>query len=629
MLNSRQTILGGLLSISLGALSAFSQAQLPKWGYAGCDSITPLDFTITPIVTQGQVKTQAEENHIMEPLKMAFDKTADGKISIFFVERGGKIRLWDATAQKLLIVGTIPLSTGTTPGLGWEASNTANEDGLVGIALHPDFRKGKPWVYLNYSRSINGNSNIKPGEISGTFRIARYTYDLIQQKINMGSETVLLDIPSGRGRFHTAGGMQFDEYGDLWITIGDNESNMMGPLNTADLRGKILRITPKDDGTYSIPTGNLWEYARDYFKGKGDNTTASEYEDVSKVKREVFAMGTRNAYSIGIDPVRRWVSYGDCGPDVCNGSEPGCVTEEHSLATKPSFMGWGTWSGKDYNIGTLVYGGKDPGENSSFWMNGQDQNAPINPNTNKKGVKNLLPHTPAIHAYNHACAVTAPLYRYNPNNPNPNKIPPHFDRTIFGGDFNQKKVYAIQATNDGKLRAPVKEVFSQALRLTIGTALDFQVGPDGELYWLAYSGGAWRTKQDEAGIYRIGYKGKACNVGSSIVFEKSGCTTPGQPGYDASIPKEFHNEKMCSSNVPIYKQLNIKGGIVVGNVSVAVDLEGSHTLQVLDLKGTPVFTGNNSGKKTYQLDKLNSYKGIHFIKVITPNKTYSDKIYLP
>lgn len=75
------------------------------------------------------------------------------------------------------------------------------------------------------------------------------------------------------------GHLLFDKDGHLWLTVGDNTSpygsDSYSPIderpgrypgydaqstsaNTNDLRGKILRIKPEPNGTYSIPSGNLF-----------------------------------------------------------------------------------------------------------------------------------------------------------------------------------------------------------------------------------------------------------------------------------------------------------------------------------------------------------------------------------
>lgn len=81
--------------------------------------------------------------------------------------------------------------------------------------------------------------------------------------------------------------MKFDVDGNLYITVGDNGSLMKGPANTNSWRGGMLRIKPQEDGTYSIPAGNLWETAAKHFDAKGNATVAAKYRDSTKAKREV------------------------------------------------------------------------------------------------------------------------------------------------------------------------------------------------------------------------------------------------------------------------------------------------------------------------------------------------------
>ena len=57
-------------------------------------------------------------------------------------------------------------------------------------------------------------------------------------------------------------------------------------LNTNDLRGKILRIKVNEDGSYSVPKGNLFDERED----KADKT-----------RPEIYAMGFRNPFRINLD----------------------------------------------------------------------------------------------------------------------------------------------------------------------------------------------------------------------------------------------------------------------------------------------------------------------------------------
>jgi cytochrome c len=63
------------------------------------------------------------------------------------------------------------------------------------------------------------------------------------------------------------------------------------------LRGKILRIHPEPDGTYSIPPGNLFV---------GD----------SLHRPEIYIMGVRNPFRFCIDPITNALYWAEVGPNA-------------------------------------------------------------------------------------------------------------------------------------------------------------------------------------------------------------------------------------------------------------------------------------------------------------------------
>ena len=131
-------------------------------------------------------------------------------------------------------------------------------------------------------------------------------------KLDLGSEKVLLKWPVQiHSCCHAGGGMAFDSKGNLYIGTGDNNSvrlqrrllrqqpepNYKGVSfddarrtagNTNDLNGKILRIHPEPDGTYTLPTGNLFT---------GEETD----EGGGKTRGEIYVMGVRNPARIFVD----------------------------------------------------------------------------------------------------------------------------------------------------------------------------------------------------------------------------------------------------------------------------------------------------------------------------------------
>src|SRR6185312_2518844 len=96
--------------------------------------------------------------------------------------------------------------------------------------------------------------------------------------LDLSSKKVMLEVATQRDQCcHTAGSIAFDAQGNLYLSTGDNTSPRAtgyAPIderagrspwdaqkssgNTNDLRGKIIRIHPEPDGTYTIPDGNLF-----------------------------------------------------------------------------------------------------------------------------------------------------------------------------------------------------------------------------------------------------------------------------------------------------------------------------------------------------------------------------------
>ena len=157
----------------------------------------------------------------------------------------------------------IPVSTKYK---SFEGVITEAEDGLQGVILDPNYDQNH-WIYLYYSQAGNEAVNV----------LARYEWR--GDKLIESSKKVMLKVAVQREECcHVGGGMLFDKQNNLYLTTGDNtfsrSSSGFTPIderpgayprdaqkssgNTNDLRGKIIRIHPETDGTYTIPEGNLF-----------------------------------------------------------------------------------------------------------------------------------------------------------------------------------------------------------------------------------------------------------------------------------------------------------------------------------------------------------------------------------
>lgn len=458
-------------------VSAFlaASAALGQWEYAGCENVTDADFKYETVLKRGAAPDPALD----EPIKMAFDMDAAGKVDIYYVERRGKLKRFNAASGSVDLLGTLDVFKGP-----YARATSPAEEGLVGLALDPKFKSNR-YIYLMYSPS---SANV--------FRISRFT--LAGNAINTASERILLSIPSQRDECcHTGGAMAFDAYGDLWIGIGNNagrygnprqmdetlkyHSDEWGASSTAGLRGGILRIHPDESlRGYSIPKGNFWEHFAAIADKENRPEVAAEYRDTAKVKREIYIKGVRNPYSLTLDPVRRWVMFGDIGPD-----DAGLQTEENNLFKQPVFAGWPYFSGNNLPF----TGDKNPA-------------APSNTSVWNQGMKTLPPAAPAIHRYVKASAIAGPVYRYDGDLVSPVKLPPHFNRKWFVTDFVTNQIKVMTLDEAGERIVKQEAVFRNYMP---NRPVDFQAGPDGALYVINYAG--WFNANSETAITRIAYAG--------------------------------------------------------------------------------------------------------------------------
>ncbi len=404
--------------------------------YGTCSPIAESDFTA--------VKLVPASTGIKEPIKMATHADAAGNVDVYWAERGGDVKKYSGGAKTVKTMGTV-------------LTELEYESGLTGIALDPKFDTNH-WMYLYYT---TGGADPKD-----FFRISRFTVGS-NDMLDMASEKIVLTFQAKHGGMHSGGAMRFDGNNDLWITVGENQAGENGTANTNDLRGKILRIHPTDDGKYTIPAGNLFA------------------EGTAKTRPEIYVMGGRNPYTLALDPVRKAVVWGDVGPDQ------GLITEEFNFTKVPGNFGYPYFAGANEIL---------PG------FTGKSPAAPTNNATGNTGLVSLPAAIPAIYAYKQSSAATGPIYYYQNSINTKIKFPPHFDGTWFVSNMRPNWFEGVTLNAAGTVKETTERLFPSMFGPIIGEALDFEFGPDGALYVLSY-GESWRAADSKTGIVRIEYKG--------------------------------------------------------------------------------------------------------------------------
>lgn len=548
------------------------------------------DFSFTALVNKSL------HPGVQDVLKMAFVMPTETSThaDIIFIERFGPVRYYNAEAKTVTLIGTVT------------SLSNATEDGLIGVAVERPFKNR---VYVSYSHQVTANAS--NGIISGSYRLSRFTMNPTTHMMDMASEKVILDIPSSRNRWHTSGALACDAAGNIYWSVGDNETAFTGPANTHDLRGGIVRIHPNEDGNgYTIPPGNFAEFWSNKFKAQGRTALAAKYLDTSKVRPEIFIKGTRNTYTMSVDPNRQQVVYSQCGPDY------GGQSEVQSNTLTPNFGGWPFWSGATTVAASQVSSGqygknKTAEPTEATWPNfmPSSKENPVNTWTGTMagapgpGVDTLPPFAPAKYSYTRSCAMGSAIIHYDGRVANPAKLPPQMDNVWLMGDYDTRKLRAAKVDTNGNIVGTVSAtpgIFTTGggTASGIGGLVDLQQGPDGALYVanLNCQGGVSEgdNHYSEActGIIRIEYKGAACS--------------------DPQLhPKDF--------TVGIGMSREIDRGVVdwvlVGARNFSVLTGGPHSIRILDLQGRVVASIHGDGRKEYDFPKDLSANAAYFLEV--------------
>lgn len=133
---------------------------------------------------------------------------------------------------------------------GWEG-------GSLGIAFHPDFRRGTPEVFVYY-RWREDNSEFSDGPAYQ--RLSRFQWDAAADRVDEASEEVLIQQYDRRS-WHAGGDMFFGPEGYLYLSLGD-EGTDGDPAESnqrldAGLFGGVIRIDVDNDPNRSHPIRRL------------------------------------------------------------------------------------------------------------------------------------------------------------------------------------------------------------------------------------------------------------------------------------------------------------------------------------------------------------------------------------
>jgi glucose/arabinose dehydrogenase len=223
----------------------------------------------TPVAGTPPLTSTLVASGLSQPLDL--QSALDDQTRIFVVEQAGRVRLIKNGA---LVPSPFLDITG-------RVGSGGNEQGLLGLALHPRFRANGRF-FVNYTDQ-RGNTHI--AEFRGSGDLA-----------SSDGERTLLTVPQPFAN-HNGGGLAFGNDGFLYVGLGDGGSagDPLGNgqrLGTA--LGKLLRIDVDQGDPYGVPASNPFV------------TTAAAFP-------AIWAYGLRNPWRFAFDRETGDLYIGDVG----------------------------------------------------------------------------------------------------------------------------------------------------------------------------------------------------------------------------------------------------------------------------------------------------------------------------
>lgn len=224
---------------------------------------------------------------------------SDGTDRLFLVQQVGKITILPKDRNSAKETTFLDLT-------GRPLIQQQFEEGLLGLAFHPDYAKNRKF-YLYYTLQNPKHSVLSEMQTSATD----------PDKADPTTERILLEIPQPYWN-HNSGNLLFGPDGLLYLAVGDG-GKANDPLqfsqNTFVYNGKILRIdvnTRSGNRPYGLPTDNPFLNKPGYHP-------------------EIFALGLRNPWGLTFHPDTGELWAADVGQNAW---------EEVNIIKKGGNYGW-------------------------------------------------------------------------------------------------------------------------------------------------------------------------------------------------------------------------------------------------------------------------------------------------
>lgn len=269
---------------------------------AKADPPSDREYVLTPIITSG----------LARPL---FVTTPPGDPRLFVVDQPGEIFIYQD--GKMLDAPFLDIKE--------KVNDSANEQGLLGLAFHPDYAENG-YFFINYT-AADGSTNV-----------VRYHVRADNPNLaDLDSEMLVIRIEQPYAN-HNGGMVVFGPDGYLYIGMGDGGSAGDPQNNGQDpstLLGAMLRIDINTE-PYAIPPDN-------------------PFADGSQGRPEVWAYGVRNPWRFSFDRETGDLYMGDVGQNQYEE-----INFQPANSTGGENYGWNIYEGRHSFEGSQLDGTISP-----------------------------------------------------------------------------------------------------------------------------------------------------------------------------------------------------------------------------------------------------------------------------
>jgi glucose/arabinose dehydrogenase len=259
---------------------------------------------VNPPSQKGEITVVEAFSQLSFTRPVDFQHAGDNSNRVFVVEQRGVISVFQNDSNTSEKTEFLDIES--------RVDDSGNEEGLLGLAFHPDYNSNG-YFYVNYTASSPNRTVISRFSVSSSN----------PNQADPSSELVLLEFDQPFSN-HNGGQISFGPDGYLYIAVGDGGSGgdpKGNGQNRKTLLGSILRIdVNKQNGTtqYSIPEDNPF----------ANNTLG--------LREEIYAYGLRNPWRFSFDSATGQLWVGDVGQNKY---------EEVDIIKKGGNYGWKTMEG--------------------------------------------------------------------------------------------------------------------------------------------------------------------------------------------------------------------------------------------------------------------------------------------